>query len=78
MLRYGGLISHASKKHEVNPLEIIAIIMAKSNFKENSINKETGDYSWANQLGALGQRPGIDAPPTSGSVDQHLLNLPCL
>ncbi len=27
-----------------NPLEIIAIIMAESNFKENSIHKETGDY----------------------------------
>jgi soluble lytic murein transglycosylase-like protein len=44
MLRYAGLIAHASQKHEVNPLEIIAIIMAESNFKENSINKETGDY----------------------------------
>jgi len=44
MLRYAGLIFHASQKHEVNPLEIIAIIMAESNFKENSINKETGDY----------------------------------
>jgi len=44
MLRYASLISHASKRHGVNPLEIIAIIMAESNFKENSINKETGDY----------------------------------
>ncbi len=44
MLRYASLISHASQKHGVNPLEIIAIIMAESNFKENSINKETGDY----------------------------------
>ncbi len=44
MLRYAGLIFHASRKHEVNPLEIIAIIMAESNFKETSINKETGDY----------------------------------
>ncbi len=44
LLRYAGLISHASQKHGVNPLEIIAIIMAESNFKENSINKETGDY----------------------------------
>jgi len=43
-LRYASLISHASKRHGVNPLEIIAIIMAESNFKENSINKETGDY----------------------------------
>ncbi len=44
MLRYAGLISHASQKHGVNPVEIIAIIMAESNFKENVINKETGDY----------------------------------
>jgi hypothetical protein len=44
MLRYAGLIFHASRKHGVNPLEIIAIIMAESNFNENSINKETGDY----------------------------------
>jgi hypothetical protein len=44
MLRYASLISHASQKNGLNPLEIIAIIMAESNFKENSINKETGDY----------------------------------
>jgi soluble lytic murein transglycosylase-like protein len=44
MLRYAGLISHASQKHGVNPVEIIAIIVAESNFKENVINKETGDY----------------------------------
>jgi len=44
VLRYAGLIYHASQKHEVNPLEIIALIMAESGFKENSINKETGDY----------------------------------
>jgi len=44
MLRYAGLISHASQKNGLNPLEIIAIIMAESNFKEDSINKETGDY----------------------------------
>jgi len=44
MLRYAGLISHASRKNGVNPLEIIAIIMAESNFKEDSINKKTGDY----------------------------------
>jgi soluble lytic murein transglycosylase-like protein len=44
VLRYAGLISHASQKYGVNPLEIIAIIMAESGFKENSINKETGDY----------------------------------
>ncbi len=44
MLRYAGLISHASKKNGLNPLEIIAIIMAESNFKEDCINKQTGDY----------------------------------
>jgi hypothetical protein len=43
-LRYAGLIFHASQKNGLNPLEIIAIIMAESNFKENCINKETGDY----------------------------------
>jgi hypothetical protein len=44
LLRYAGLIAHASQKHGVNPLEIIAIITAESNFKENSVNQETGDY----------------------------------
>jgi len=44
VLRYAGLILHACQKYGVNPLEIIAIIMAESNFKEDSINKETGDY----------------------------------
>jgi len=44
MLRYAGLISHASRKNGLNPLEIIAIIMAESSFKENCFNKETGDY----------------------------------
>ena len=44
ILRYAGLIFHASQKYGVNPLEIIAIIMAESGFKENSINRETGDY----------------------------------
>jgi Transglycosylase SLT domain len=44
MLRYAGLVFHASQKYGVNPLEIIALIMAESGFKENSINKETGDY----------------------------------
>jgi hypothetical protein len=43
-LRYAGLICHASQTYGVNPLEIIALIMAESGFKENSINKETGDY----------------------------------
>jgi hypothetical protein len=44
VLRYAGLIFHASQKYGVNPMEIIAIIMAESGFKENSINKQTGDY----------------------------------
>ena len=44
LLRYAGLICHASQKYGVNPLEIIALIMAESGFKENSINRETGDY----------------------------------
>ena len=44
VLRYAGLISHASQKYGVNPLEIIALIMAESNFIENSINQESGDY----------------------------------
>jgi len=44
MLRYAGLIYHASHKYGVNSLEIIALIVAESGFKENSINKETGDY----------------------------------
>jgi hypothetical protein len=43
-LRYAGLISQASQKFGVNPLEIIALIMAESGFRENVINKETGDY----------------------------------
>jgi hypothetical protein len=43
-LRYAGLIFHASREYGVNPLEIIAIIMAESHFKENSINNESGDY----------------------------------
>lgn len=44
VLRYASLIFQASRKDGVNPLEIIAIIMAESNFKEDSFNKETGDY----------------------------------
>ncbi len=43
-LRYAGLISQASRKCGVNPLEIVALIMAESRFKENVINQETGDY----------------------------------
>jgi len=44
VLRYAGLICQASQTYGVNPLEIIALVMAESGFKENSINKETGDY----------------------------------
>ena len=43
-LKYAGLISQASQKFGVNPLEIIALIMAESGFKESVINRETGDY----------------------------------
>jgi hypothetical protein len=61
ILRYAGLISHASQKNGLNPLEIIAIIMAESNFKENCINKETGDYGlgqinwehWGKEFGLM-------------------------
>ena len=44
ILKYAGLIWHASQKYAVNPLEIIAIIMAESTFKENGVNAATGDY----------------------------------
>ena len=44
VLRYAGLIFQAAQKYGVNPLEIIAIIMAESGFKESSINAKTGDY----------------------------------
>jgi hypothetical protein len=44
VLRYAGLIFNASRKYGVDPLEIIALIMAESGFRENSINQETGDY----------------------------------
>ena len=44
VLRYAGLIYHSSRQFGVNPLEIIAIIMAESNFKEKSVNTKTGDY----------------------------------
>jgi hypothetical protein len=43
-LRYAGLIFHASQKYGVNPPEIIALIMAESQFKESSINAKSGDY----------------------------------
>jgi hypothetical protein len=62
-LRYAGLIFHASQKNGVNPLEIIALIMAESRFKENSINSKTGDYGlgqinwvhWGKDLGLTHQ-----------------------
>ncbi len=43
-LSYASLIFHASQKYGVNPPEIIALIMAESQFKENSINAKSGDY----------------------------------
>jgi hypothetical protein len=63
ILRYASLIFHAARKHGVNPLEIIAIIVAESNFKETSINKETGDYGlgqinwehWGKDFGLMPQ-----------------------
>jgi hypothetical protein len=62
-LRYAGLIFHASQKYGVNPLEIIALIMAESRFKESSINAKTGDYGlgqinwvhWGKDLGLTHQ-----------------------
>jgi len=44
VLRYAGLIWHASQKYAVNPLEITALIMAESTFKESAVNANTGDY----------------------------------
>jgi soluble lytic murein transglycosylase-like protein len=43
-LKYASLIFHASQKYGVNPPEIIALIMAESQFKETSINAKSGDY----------------------------------
>ncbi len=62
-LRYAGLIFHASQKYGVNPLEIIALVMAESRFKEGSINAKTGDYGlgqvnwvhWGKDLGLTHQ-----------------------
>lgn len=58
-LRYAGLIFHAAQKNGVNSLEIIALIMAESQFKEASINAKSGDYGlgqinwhhWGKDLG---------------------------
>jgi hypothetical protein len=62
VLRYAGLIFNASRKYGVDPLEIIALIMAESEFKENSINQETGDYglgqiNWEHWGKDFGYRP---------------------
>jgi hypothetical protein len=43
-LRYAALIYHAAQECEVKPLEIIAVIMAESSFKAESVNRKTGDY----------------------------------
>ncbi len=43
-LLYAELISQASQKFGVNPLEIIALILVESDFQEKSINTKTGDY----------------------------------
>ena len=61
--RYASLIYHAAQKYELNPLEIIALIMAESSFKEGSVNKKTGDYGlgqinwehWGEPLGLTTQ-----------------------
>ena len=66
-LRYAGLIFHASQTCGVDPLAIIAIIMAESGFKENSINKETGDYG-------LGQVNWEHWGKDYGYTPQQLLN----
>jgi soluble lytic murein transglycosylase-like protein len=42
--RYAALIYHAAQECKVNPLEIIAVIMAESSFKAESVNRKTGDY----------------------------------
>jgi hypothetical protein len=67
VLRYAGLIFQASLKYSVNPLEIIAIIMAESEFKENSINKATGDYG-------LGQINWVHWGKDYGYTPQELLD----
>lgn len=67
VLRYAGLIFQASLKYSVNPLEIIAIIMAESEFKENSINKITGDYG-------LGQINWVHWGKDYGYTPQELLD----
>lgn len=43
-IRYAALIFHSAQKYEVNPMEIIALIMAESRFQENSVNSKSGDY----------------------------------
>jgi hypothetical protein len=61
--RYASLIYHAARKYEVNPLEIVALIMAESAFKADSVNKKTGDYGlgqinweyWGKPLGLAPQ-----------------------
>jgi hypothetical protein len=61
--RYASLIYHAARKYEVNPLEIVALIMAESAFKADSVNRRTGDYGlgqinweyWGKPLGLAPQ-----------------------
>jgi hypothetical protein len=60
--RYASLIYQATQKYEVNPLEIVALIMAESSFKANSVNKKTGDYglgqiNWVHWGKPLGLTP---------------------
>jgi hypothetical protein len=44
VMRYAGLIWESSQKLGVNPVEIIALITAESDFEEKSVNSKTGDY----------------------------------
>jgi len=43
-LKYAGLIHHAAFLYQLNELEIMALILAESSFKEETINKKSGDY----------------------------------
>ena len=65
--RYAGLIYHAAQKYEVNPLEIVALIMAESSFRANSVNKKTGDYG-------LGQINWVHWGKPMGFTPQDLMD----
>jgi hypothetical protein len=67
VLKYAGLIYQSSKQCGVNPLEIIAIIMAESGFEEKSINRASGDYG-------LGQINWVHWGREYGYTPQELLD----